>query len=94
MSEICAAVNIGRATFYRWQDDDKAFKEAIHDEAEALIDFAESKLFKLIDDKVPSAIFFFLKCKAKHRGYVEKQEVEHTGEIQPLKVIVSDNGNK
>ena len=27
-------------------------------------------------------------------GMTDKQEIEHTGEFQPLKVIVSDNGSK
>lgn len=29
----------------------------------------------------PTSIIFFLKTRAKHRGYIEKQEVEHSGKI-------------
>lgn len=43
-------------------------------EKEKLIDRAEAKLQELINNGEQSAIFFFLKCQAKHRGYVERQE--------------------
>lgn len=29
----------------------------------------------------PTSIIFFLKTRAKHRGYIERQEVEHSGQI-------------
>ena len=40
---------------------------------EARLDFAEQQLEALINDKNPSAIMFFLKCKGKKRGYIEKE---------------------
>lgn len=38
---------------------------------EANLDFAESKLRKLIDKENIPAVLFYLKCKGKKRGYVE-----------------------
>jgi hypothetical protein len=69
---------------------DADFKDAVKNvEAEA-VDFVESKLFQLIegvtvsnplDEKVvykdrpcKTSIIFYLKTKAKDRGYVERQE--------------------
>jgi len=43
-------------------------------------DFVESKLYRLIHRDNPAAIFFYLKCKCKNRGYIErdKDQVEVT----------------
>ena len=43
------------------------------------LDFAESKLYELVDDKHPTAIIFLLKTKGKDRGYVERQEFDIEG---------------
>ncbi len=42
---------------------------------ERQLDFSESQLMKKIKDCDLGAICFHLKCKGKHRGYVERQEV-------------------
>ncbi len=42
---------------------------------EANLDRAEAKLMKKIDQGNMAAICFFLKCKGKHRGYVERTEI-------------------
>lgn len=42
-------------------------------------DFAESKLVVAIKNGESWAICFFLKCKAKDRGYVERQEITGAG---------------
>jgi len=44
---------------------------------EVNIDIAESQLFELIRNGQANAIIFYLKCQAKHRGYVER--LEQTG---------------
>ena len=53
-------------------------EQAIKDERETLKDFAEGKLFQQIDDGNTTAIIFYLKCQAKERGYVERQEISGT----------------
>ena len=40
------------------------------------LDLAESKLIQLIKDGDKTAILFYLKCKGKDRGYIEKPEIE------------------
>lgn len=75
ISNICAAIHINRSTFYDWLKQDELFKTAYDNEQEALIDHVESKLFEQIDRKDTTAIIFFLKTRAKARGYVERQEL-------------------
>jgi len=49
---------------------------------DAYLDLAESKLIKKMNQEDLGALCFYLKCKGKHRGYVEKQQLEHSGDAQ------------
>lgn len=77
VSIACKNAGIGRTSFYNWKNDDSEFAAAVEEVNESAIDHVEGKLFNRIDDKDTTAIIFFLKTRAKKRGYVERQE--HTG---------------
>lgn len=95
ISYLCQSVGISRYTYYDWLKNDPEFKAKIEAEREGLIDFAEAKLFQLIDSKNITAIIFFLKCKGKGRGYLERQEIEHSGGLDnKLTVEVVHVGSK
>ena len=66
----------------------EALKEIMHQEVESLTDLAEHKLFELINRGDKTAIIFYLKCKGKARGYVERQEVTGAdgAPIEPVKI--------
>ena len=49
-----------------------------------MIDFAETQLQSLIKDKDKAAIFFYLKTKGKHRGYVEKYDFQGNIKLDDL----------
>jgi hypothetical protein len=52
------------------------------------IDTAESMLMNAIHQGEAWAICFFLKTQAKHRGYVERQELVHRGDAEaPIAII-------
>lgn len=72
----CRAVGIVPSTFYEWKKNDAVFAEEYEKLKELQFDFVESKLFDLIDMNNPTAILFWLKCKGKDKGYIEKQEVK------------------
>ena len=67
--------NIARSTFYRWMDEDEKFKAAVDEIRESSIDHVESKLFELIDGGDTGSTIFFLKTRAKKRGYIERTEL-------------------
>ena len=89
-----AAKNAGidRSTHYQWLKDDPEYKAAVDSLEDMVIDFAESKLHKLIMDGDTSATIFFMKCKGKRRGYVERQEINHKGIETPpaIKLTAED----
>ena len=54
--------------------------EEVRQEAiEATLDVAEGELLQQIKNGNLTAIIFFLKCKGKGRGYIERQQIEQTG---------------
>jgi hypothetical protein len=82
VTTACKQVGIDRSTFYRYYKEDEEFKIEVDDLSNVAIDFAESQLFKQIQDGNPTSTIFYLKTKAKKRGYVERQEIEHTGDVK------------
>lgn len=76
ISGTCKDIGIDRPTFYMWLKKDPEFKQMVEDVPEVRLDFAEQQLNKLIRADHPAAIIFFLKTKGKHRGYVERTEVD------------------
>ena len=79
ISVTCEAVGVSRRTYYNWFEQDEEFKDAILSVKESMIDFTESKLMELIREKNITAIIFYLKTQAKHRGYIERSEIDHEG---------------
>ena len=78
-----AAKRLGcsRASVYNAINKHATVKEAVSDAREIMTDLAEGKLAKLINDEHPTAIIFYLKTQGKDRGYVEKHQHEHSGNV-------------
>ena len=74
VTTACKSVGISRETHYRWTREDSEYKEAVESISDIALDFAESKLHKQIEAGDTTATIFFLKCKGKRRGYIEKTE--------------------
>jgi hypothetical protein len=79
VSTAAKQAGINRNTHYTWLKDDPEYAEAIDDISEAAIDFAESALHKKIQNGDTTSIIFYLKTKGKQRGYIERQEIQHSG---------------
>ena len=72
---------VGHSTMSRYVQDFPSVKQAVADSKEAMLDFAENKLYQKIRDGDNTAIIFYLKCQGKARGYIERTEIANpTGE--------------
>jgi len=91
ISASCESIDIDRATYYRWIDNDHDFVEALHkvEPEETFVDFAERALAKKINSGDTTAIIFALKTKGKRRGYIERTETDLTtnGKELPTPII-------
>jgi len=65
---------ISRRTHYKWLHSDPDYKAEVEIIPDLVLDFAENALFKLMQDKSPAAIIFFLKTKGRGRGYIERPD--------------------
>jgi hypothetical protein len=94
VTSACASVGITRVTHYQWINNDPEYREAVHDITEMAIDFVESKLYKQISNENTTATIFYLKTKAKHRGYVERTEIQHGGNLDLSSKLSDEAKNK
>tara|TARA_R110002126_G_scaffold289683_2_gene445242 strand:- start:458 stop:859 length:402 start_codon:yes stop_codon:yes gene_type:complete len=78
VSSACKIVKLDRSTFYKYYSEDEEFKKQVDSINDIAIDFAESKLLENIKEQKETSIIFYLKTKGKKRGYIEKQEIDHT----------------
>jgi hypothetical protein len=88
VTSACKLVGIDRTTHYIWLKEDEAYNEAVKSIDDVAIDFAESHLHKQIKKGGTQATIFYLKTKGKKRGYVEKQELDVSGEFKPITITL------
>jgi len=80
-------VGIERSTHYFWMESDEAYRKAVKELDNVVLDFVESKLHKLVEELNPTAVIFTLKTKGKQRGYIEQNDVNVTGFEELLKKL-------
>lgn len=75
VTKACEMTGVkSRRSYYDWLENEEFAKE-IELLQETQVDFAESMLFKNMSEGKETSIIFYLKCKGKKRGYIEKQEI-------------------
>lgn len=82
VSYAASEVGISRDVHYEWINTDPEYKKAIDDNTEALLDRVEKNMHLHIENNPktgPDLIKFYLKNKARHRGFTDRQEIEHSG---------------
>ena len=90
-----AALNLGCAnnTVRNYIEKYAICKQACTDARETMIDVTEGRLYQEINAGNITAIIFFLKTQAKHRGYVERQEFTgRNGDDIPIRIVDYRNG--
>lgn len=95
VTTACQKTGVSRATFYRWLKEDAEFATNVQAIQDVALDFAESKLFEQIQDGSTAATIFYLKTKGKRRGYVERQELEHSAGDKPVRInlVIDDDSD-
>jgi hypothetical protein len=88
VTTACKTAGVSRTQYYHWLKDDTEFAEQVADIASVALDFAESQLFSQIKDGNTSATIFYLKTKGKSRGFVERQELDHTSDGEPISINI------
>ncbi|OGK30114.1 hypothetical protein A3I56_00435 [Candidatus Roizmanbacteria bacterium RIFCSPLOWO2_02_FULL_43_10] len=82
----CKNIGIGRATYYRWYNEDTEFQkqaeEALDEGRNFINDMAESQLLSAIKEQNMTAIIFWL--KHNHRNYGTKIEISTPMESESL----------
>jgi len=69
---------------------DKEFAKQVDDLSNVAKDFAESQLFKQIQDGNPTATIFYLKTRGRKRGYGDSLDL--TSNNEPITINVKING--
>ncbi len=74
----------------KWEETRIAYKN----EEEIILDMCESAIYNSIKDGNTQDAKWMLVMRAKRRGYVEKYELEHTGDDRKLIVEIVRSENK
>ena len=90
LSFAAKKAGVSYRTINRYANDFPSVKQAVDDAKESMTDFAEGRLFEKIDKGDTASIIFYLKTKGKSRGYIEKQEIEHSGNIGTAEELSDD----
>jgi len=91
ITEACKISGVERRMYYIWRQDDPDFRLKCDEILEKEIDWVENELKNQIASGNTTATIFYLKCKAKHRGYIDHQiDVNVTTPLQINYIIPKD----
>jgi len=81
-----------RDTIRRYLEEYEDVARAMKDQTEAVTDMAEHALYQAILDREAWAVCFYLKCKGKERGYVERAELTgNNGAPVKIKLVYDED---
>lgn len=81
ITTIANRLGLARFTIYKYIERWPKVKQAIADQRELKNDFVEDLMFKRMVEGSDTMMIFHAKTQMKHRGYVEKTEIEHSGTV-------------
>jgi hypothetical protein len=90
MAAAARAVGLDRSTVHHRVNASPKLKAVWENVREINLDAVESKLNQAIQAGELAAIFFYLKCQGKRRGWVERQEFDANLNVRPLPPIEDD----
>lgn len=88
----CKAAGISRQAHYDWMHGCEAYKQAVNEIDDFVLDHIENAAMKMIDTgNNPAVLIFYLKTKGKKRGFVEKQQIEvSAGDMSNIRNLIKD----
>jgi len=91
VSQVAKDLGVTASAIYYRIENSTQLQKVKKEIDESYLDLAESKLVKQMNDGNLGALCFYLKCKGKGRGYIEKQQMEISGDpdkpaIQKLEI--------
>ena len=93
IAAIARALGVSRGTIHNRINESPTLAKALEDARETMIDNAESMLYKRMMDGDITALIFFLKTQAYHRGYGDKSKLElsgNNGNAIEIRVVYAD----
>lgn len=94
VTPACKEVGISRNQFYKYLREDPEFKQRVDDIDEMTLDFVEHKLLNKIDEGSERSILFYMKYKARKRGYTDSLDITTGGDkITEIKLIQIQNND-
>ena len=91
VTTACKIVGIDRQTHYNWLAEDAKYAEQVEAIKDIALDFAESQLYKRMQNGSDTAIIFYLKTQGKKRGYIESSELKLSGGVNIPKIKWADD---
>jgi hypothetical protein len=80
VSQACEAAGLVPSTFYTYYKTDPVFAKEVDEIQDIVLDFVESKLFEKIEGGSEKSILFYMRYKAKKRGYTDNIDITSNGE--------------
>jgi len=80
VTPACDEAGISRNTFYEYYKTDEEFKAAVDEINEIQGDFVENQLLKKIKEGSERSILFYMKYKARRRGYSDSIDITSGGD--------------
>lgn len=80
----CKSCNISKQSYYKYFHADPEFRKLVEQIQENVLDFAEHCLYRNMNQGSDSSTIFYLKCRGRSRGYIEKQDIQNTIINDPL----------
>jgi hypothetical protein len=89
VSVAAQKMGIDRTTVYNYVKRYPSVGKIIDDAREHLVDLAEASIGKMITEGNPAAVIFTLKTQGRGRGWIERMELEHSGDQdKPIAIVV------
>jgi hypothetical protein len=91
VSAIARVLRVSRGTVWNRIQESPTLQRLLEDARESMLDTAESVLYDKVEQGETASLIFFLKTQGYKRGYKERHELEHSGDLT-FKVIYGSDG--